>query len=82
MKNIFSNKFPLSSSNQLTLNNYLLNQTNLKNELSKIRQRAENQLKSVKFNKSSNSRANSRTNSSYHIRKNTFNNSNSKHEHF
>ena len=76
MKNIFSSKFPLSSSNQLTLNNYLLNQTNLKNELSKIRQRAENQLKSVKFNKSSNSRANSRTNSSYHIR-NTFNNSNS-----
>ena len=76
MKNIFSTKFPLSSSNQLTLNNYLLNQTNLKNELSKIRQRAENQLKSVKFNKSSNSRANSRTNSSYHIR-NTFNNSNS-----
>ena len=76
MKNIYSNKFPLSSSNQLTLNNYLLNQTNLKNELSKIRQRAENQLKSVKFNKSSNSRANSRTNSSYHVRS-TFNNSNS-----
>ena len=65
MNNIYSNKFPLSSSNQLTLNNYLLNQTNLKNELSKIRQRAENQLKSVKFNKSSNSRANSRTNLSH-----------------
>ena len=51
MKNIYSNKFPFSSSNLLTLNNYLLNQTNLKNELLKILQRAENQLKSVKFKK-------------------------------